>query len=73
MSSAVRRSAFSPKICAKLASRRSRYREACVEFAAEHTWKASARAFIEHMADIRNAQAPDEATDLLTEHPRFVT
>jgi len=48
-------------------------RAACVEFAAKHTWEASTRAFVEHMADIRNAQAPDETIDLLTEHARFVT
>jgi hypothetical protein len=45
----------------------------CVEFAAKHTWEASGRAFLDNMAPIRHADVPDEAIDLVTDHPRFVT
>ena len=30
--------------------------QACLEFAAKHTWEASARAFVDHMADIRHCR-----------------
>ena len=46
--------------------------QACLEFAAEHTWEASARAFIENMADIRAVDAKREAVPFSAEHPRFV-
>jgi glycosyltransferase involved in cell wall biosynthesis len=45
----------------------------CVEFAAKHTWEASGLAFLDNMAPIRHADVPDEAIDLATDHPRFVT
>src|ERR1700674_3536386 len=35
--------------------------QACLEFAANHTWEASARAFIEHMADIRTVDGKCDA------------
>src|SRR6202521_5819041 len=35
--------------------------KACLEFAANHTWEASARAFIEHMADIRTVDGKCDA------------
>jgi hypothetical protein len=45
--------------------------QACLEFAAKHTWEASARAFVDQMADIRDipddAAVPFEAKD-----PHFV-
>jgi glycosyltransferase involved in cell wall biosynthesis len=51
-------------------------REACVEFAVQHTWEASTRAFIENMADIHAAKAENEPengpVELVTEQPRFV-
>ncbi len=47
-------------------------RAACVAFAAKHTWQASARAFIDHMAFIGAVQAQDGATEWATDHPRFV-
>lgn len=47
-------------------------RAACVEFAAEHTWEASARAFIANMALLRGAEVPEEGIELATDHPRFV-
>ena len=45
---------------------------ACVEFASKHTWEASARAFIDHMAVIRALDTQDKATDWAADHPRFV-
>lgn len=42
----------------------------CLEFAARHTWEASARAFVEHMAVIDHAQA--RVTPLIPEQPRYV-
>jgi glycosyltransferase involved in cell wall biosynthesis len=48
--------------------------QACVDFAAKHTWEASARAFIDNMADIR-ATEPGTATTaagFVSDHPRFV-
>ena len=47
-------------------------RVACVEFASKHTWEASARAFIDHMAFIRPVDAQGEATDWAPGNPRFV-
>ena len=46
--------------------------QACVEFAARHTWEASARAFIENMADIRAVDSKRGALPFSAEHPRFV-
>jgi glycosyltransferase involved in cell wall biosynthesis len=45
---------------------------ACVEFAAQHTWEASTRAFIENMADIHAARVENGPVELVTEQPRFV-
>ncbi|MGZ5871566.1 MAG: glycosyltransferase family 4 protein [Bradyrhizobium sp.] len=45
----------------------------CLEFAARHTWEASARAFIGNMADIRTVEAEHDAVPFAAEHPRFVT
>jgi glycosyltransferase involved in cell wall biosynthesis len=44
----------------------------CVDFASQHTWEASTRAFIENMADIHAASAEGESVELVTEQPRFV-
>jgi glycosyltransferase involved in cell wall biosynthesis len=46
--------------------------QACLAFAAGHTWEASARAFIENMADIRNAEAENQAAHFAPEFPRIV-
>ena len=46
--------------------------QACREFAARHTWEASARAFIDHMADIRAVDSTCDAVPFSAEHPRFV-
>src|SRR5713226_8664810 len=46
--------------------------QACVDFAAQHTWEASTRAFIENMADIHAARTENGPVELVTEQPRFV-
>jgi glycosyltransferase involved in cell wall biosynthesis len=46
--------------------------QACVEFAAQHTWEASTRAFIENMVDIHAESPEPEPVELATERPRFV-
>jgi glycosyltransferase involved in cell wall biosynthesis len=45
---------------------------ACAEFAAKHTWEASARAFIENMADIHAAGPQSDPVRFVADHPRFV-
>jgi glycosyltransferase involved in cell wall biosynthesis len=46
--------------------------QACLEFAARHTWEASARAFVDHIAAI-HAVAPDsDAVQFAIKRPRFV-
>jgi len=51
--------------------------QACVDFAAQHTWEASTRAFVENMADIHAASpeaagADSEPVEFVAEQPRFV-
>jgi glycosyltransferase involved in cell wall biosynthesis len=46
--------------------------QSCLEFAAKHTWEASARAFIDNMADIRNADANSEELPFAAEQPSLV-
>jgi glycosyltransferase involved in cell wall biosynthesis len=46
--------------------------QACLEFAAKHTWEASARAFVDQMADISDVGPDDSAVPFEPEHPRFV-
>ncbi len=46
--------------------------QACLEFAAKHTWEASARAFIENMSDVRSVDPESDAVPFAAEHPRFV-
>ncbi len=46
--------------------------QACLEFAARHTWEASARAFVENMADIRNVDPESDVVEFAAEQPRFV-
>jgi glycosyltransferase involved in cell wall biosynthesis len=45
---------------------------ACIEFAARHTWEASACAFIDNMALIGAVLAENDAVDFLRGHPGFV-
>jgi len=46
--------------------------QACLEFAADHTWEASARAFIDNMTGLATADAESEATPFAVEHPGLV-
>jgi glycosyltransferase involved in cell wall biosynthesis len=46
--------------------------QACLEFAARHTWEASAKAFIENMADVRAVESTRNAVPFSAEQPRFV-
>jgi glycosyltransferase involved in cell wall biosynthesis len=46
--------------------------QACLEFAAKHTWETSARAFVEQMADISDVGPNQAAVHFTPEHPRFV-
>ena len=47
-------------------------RQQCLEFATRHTWEASARAFIEHMAEIGRPTPQSDVVPLISEQPRFV-
>jgi glycosyltransferase involved in cell wall biosynthesis len=46
--------------------------QACLEFAAKHTWEASARAFVENIANIRKVEPGGETMEFTAETPRFV-
>ena len=46
--------------------------QACLDFAAQHTWEASARVFVENIRDIRDADPEGDAVQFAAEHPRFV-
>jgi glycosyltransferase involved in cell wall biosynthesis len=45
--------------------------QACLEFAARHTWEASARTFVE-LADIRAGDPKSDSAQFAAERPRFV-
>ena len=47
--------------------------QACLEFAAGHTWEASARSFIENMAGLRTADAETDTMPFAVEQPGLVT
>jgi 1,2-diacylglycerol 3-alpha-glucosyltransferase/glucuronosyltransferase len=46
--------------------------QACLEFAAGHTWEASARTFVEEMADISDVGPDESAVSFEPDQPRFV-
>jgi glycosyltransferase involved in cell wall biosynthesis len=46
--------------------------QACLEFAARHTWEASARAFIENVGDVRSIDPESEAVPFAAQSPGFV-
>jgi glycosyltransferase involved in cell wall biosynthesis len=46
--------------------------QTCLEFAARHTWEASARAFVENITDVRVMGAESDMVPFAAEHPRFV-
>jgi glycosyltransferase involved in cell wall biosynthesis len=47
-------------------------KQACLDFAAKHTWEASARVFIDHVSNIRGIDPVAEALDFVAEQPHFV-
>jgi glycosyltransferase involved in cell wall biosynthesis len=47
--------------------------QACVEFAAGHTWEASARVFVEHARGVRTIGPESDAVQFAAEDPHFVT
>jgi glycosyltransferase involved in cell wall biosynthesis len=47
-------------------------RQACLDFAAQYTWEASARAFIDNITDVPAIELQDEASSFAAEEPRFV-
>jgi 1,2-diacylglycerol 3-alpha-glucosyltransferase/glucuronosyltransferase len=46
--------------------------QACLDFAAKHTWEVSARAFVENIIGVRNADPEGDTVQFAAEHPRFV-
>jgi glycosyltransferase involved in cell wall biosynthesis len=46
--------------------------QACLEFAARHTWEASARIFVDHITGVRNIDPQDDDVDFAAKQPRFV-
>ena len=46
--------------------------QACLEFAASHTWEASARAFVDNIADVRDVDPEDDGGRICGGGPRFV-
>jgi len=46
--------------------------QACLEFAAKHTWEASARAFVDNIRDVRPLNAEEDAVQFAVKHSGFV-
>src|SRR5256886_3576809 len=46
-------------------------REDCVEFAAAHTWQASARVFVEHALNVRPVLSEGEVAEFGADNPHF--
>src|ERR1700674_2799252 len=46
--------------------------QACLEFAAGHTWEASARAFVDHALNVRADEPESDAVQFEVKQPRFV-
>jgi glycosyltransferase involved in cell wall biosynthesis len=46
--------------------------QACLEFAARHTWEASARIFVDHISGVRNVDPQDDDVNFAAKQPRFV-
>jgi len=45
--------------------------ETCVEFAAAHSWQASARVFVEHALNVRSVKPEGEVAEFVAEGPHF--
>ena len=46
--------------------------QACLDFAAAHTWEASARAFVDNIINLRPLDRPDDAVQFAVKHPRLI-
>jgi glycosyltransferase involved in cell wall biosynthesis len=46
--------------------------QACLEFAATHTWEASARSFVENITNVPAVDSTSDAAPFAAEHARFV-
>jgi glycosyltransferase involved in cell wall biosynthesis len=46
-------------------------REDCIEFAAGHTWQASARVFVDHALNLRPVAPQGEVAEFGAEDPHF--
>ena len=46
--------------------------QACLAFAARHTWEASARAFVENITNVRAGDPKSDSLQFEVKHPRFV-
>jgi glycosyltransferase involved in cell wall biosynthesis len=46
--------------------------QVCLEFAARHTWEASARAFVDNITNIRQSDPAGDLISLAVKHPRLV-
>ena len=46
--------------------------QACLEFAARHSWEASARVFVENIAGVRCADPHEDTSHFTADQPRFV-
>jgi glycosyltransferase involved in cell wall biosynthesis len=46
--------------------------QACLEFAATHTWEASARSFVENIVNVPAVDSASDAAPFAAEHARFV-
>jgi hypothetical protein len=44
---------------------------ACVNFAAHHSWQASARVFVDHALNLRPVEPEDETVEFVAEDPHF--
>ena len=47
-------------------------KQACLDFAARHTWEASARAFVDNIGNAHSIDSEGEAVTFSTDRPRFV-
>jgi glycosyltransferase involved in cell wall biosynthesis len=46
--------------------------QACLAFAARHTWEASARAFVDHVANVRVHDPDGDTLPFAVEHPQLI-
>src|SRR4051812_10020033 len=46
--------------------------QACLDFAARHSWEASARAFVDNIAGVRNLESESDPVEFTAEYPRSI-